>query len=129
MAKLLNQEDYKNITKLLLDIMRTWAISEKVQLAILGNPKDIKERHLSTFSQGKKVFDFDDGLLERAKIIMGINASLDTSYPHNNNYHSIWLKTKMKKFKGKSPLELMVQDLGGMRRVWYYLDCTQTWDD
>lgn len=125
----MNILEQQKITTLLLDIMRSWSISEKVQLAILGNPKDIKERHLASFSQGEKTFEFDENMRERTKIIIGINASLDTSYPHNNNYHSIWLKTKMKKFKGKSPLELMVLDLGGLRRVWYYLDCTQTWDD
>jgi len=123
----LQKEDQQKLTIALLDIMGFWGVKDSIKLSLLGL-KTIKERHLMSYKNGNKCFIFDADLIERSKIILGINSSLATTYPQNSNYHAIWFKTKMKKFKGKTPLELMIKDKKGLKIVWHYLDCTQTWN-
>ena len=81
------------------------------------------------YRRGDKSFDFDEKSIQRTKMILGIYESLSTTYPTNREYASIWMKRSVKKFKYKTPLELMLSGDAGMKRVWHFLDCTQSWRD
>ncbi|MEO1939812.1 DUF2384 domain-containing protein [Candidatus Thioglobus sp.] len=118
-----------NITHQLTQILEQWKLSDQDQIKLLGLPKSFKARHLYLYRRGDKSFDFNDILIKRAKMLLGIYESLGTTYPTNRDYAAIWLKRPVKKFKHKAPLELMLSGEVGMKRVWYFLDCTQSWQN
>ncbi|MBT4315842.1 MAG: DUF2384 domain-containing protein [Candidatus Thioglobus sp.] len=127
-----NQLDDKvkmNITHQLTQILEQWQLNDQDQIKLLSLPKSFKVRHLYLYRRGDKSFDFDEALLQRSKMILGIYESLGTTYPTNKEYAAIWLKRPVKKFKHKAPLELMLSGDTGMKRVWYFLDCTQSWQN
>jgi len=118
-----------NITHQLTQILEQWQLNDQDQIKLLSLPKSFKVRHLYLYRRGDKSFDFDEALLQRSKMILGIYESLGTTYPTNKEYAAIWLKRPVKKFKHKAPLELMLSGDTGMKRVWYFLDCTQSWQN
>ena len=122
-----NQEQAQLLTHQLTQILEYWQLSDQDQAHLLGLPSTFKIRHLYLYRRGDKAFDFDVTLLKRSEIILGIYDALGTTYPTNRDYSSIWLKRPVKKFKHKTPLELMLSGEVGMRRVWHFLDCTQNW--
>lgn len=124
----LDSKQKSSITINLMQILENWQLSDNEQLTLL-NRQDIKPRHLYQYRKGDKIFDFDDDFISRSKMILGIYDSLGTTYPTNSDYGPIWLRRVQKKFKGKTPMELMLSGTSGMKRVWYFLDCTQSWQD
>lgn len=117
------------LTLRLTQIMEGWKLADRDQITLLGLPKSFKARHLYMYRRGDKSFDFDQHSINFAEMILGIHESLNTTYPTNQEYAAIWLKRPVKKFKHKTPLALMLSGEVGMRRVWYFLDCTQNWQD
>ena len=123
-------DDQKNkLTLQLTQIMEQWKLADQDQITLLGLPKSFKARHLYLYRRGDKSFDFDQTSINRSEMILGIHESLGTTFPTNREYASIWLKRPVKKFKRKAPLELMLSGDTGMKRVWFFLDCTQSWKD
>ncbi len=121
-------DDQKNkLTFKLTQVMEQWKLADQDQITLLGLPASIKARHLYLYRRGDKSFDFDQVSINRSEIILGIHESLGTTYPTNREYAAIWLKRPVKKFKHKAPLELMLSGDTGMKRVWHFLDCTQSW--
>ncbi len=123
----LNDDEKKQLTFQLSQILENWKLEDADQLVVLGLENSIKPRHLYMYRRGDKAFEFDDDMMKRAKMILGIYESLGTTFPTNKEYASVWLKRSVKKFKHKTPLELMLSGDTGMNRVWHYLDCTQGW--
>lgn len=124
-----SEDKRKKLTLRLTQIMEFWQLSDQEQITLLGLPKTLKARHLYLYRRGDKTFDFEQNTFERAKMILGIYAALGTTYPTHQEYGSIWLKRSVKKFKHKTPLSLMLSGNTGMKRVWHFLDCTQSWED
>ncbi len=121
-------DDQKNkLTFQLTQVMEQWKLADQDQITLLGLPASIKARHLYLYRRGDKSFDFDQASINRSEMILGIHESLGTTYPTNREYAAIWLKRPVKKFKHKAPLELMLSGDTGMKRVWHFLDCTQSW--
>ncbi len=124
----LSTQDKSSITINIMQILENWKLSDAEQLHLL-NQDEIKSRHLYQYRKGDKVFEFDADFINRSKMILGIHDALGTTYPTNKDYGPIWLRRAQKKFKGKQPIELMLSGTAGMKRVWYFLDCTQSWQD
>jgi len=121
-------EDEKNkLTFQLCQILENWKLEDADQLNILSLEDILKPRHLYMYRRGDKAFDFTNEMAKRTKMILGIDESLGTTFPTNKEYASVWLKRSVKKFKHKTPLELMLSGDSGMNRVWHFLDCTQGW--
>ena len=118
-----------NLTFQLTQVMEQWKLADQDQVALLGLTESIKARHLYLYRRGDKSFDFDQAFINRSEMILGIHESLGTTFPTNREYAAIWLKRPVKKFKHKAPLELMLSGDTGMKRVWFFLDCTQSWMD
>ncbi len=116
-----------NLTLQLFKILENWHLADIEQLKLLDLYGVIKPRHLCLYRNLYKSFDFDERLMKRTEIILGVSESLGTTFPINKEYGTIWLKRPVKKFKYKTPLELMLSGYTGMMRVWYFLDCTQEW--
>ncbi len=125
----MSQQQKNQLTLQLTHIMEAWKLSDQEQVALLGLAQSFKARHLYLYRRGDKSFDFDQYSMARSEMILGIYAALNTTYPTNREYASIWLKRPVKKFKHKAPLALMLSGDTGMRRVWHFLDCTQSWID
>ncbi|WP_190600140.1 antitoxin Xre/MbcA/ParS toxin-binding domain-containing protein [Candidatus Vesicomyidisocius sp. SY067_SCS001] len=123
----LDSKAQSNLILYLFKILENWHLEDIEQLKLLDLHGVIKSRHLRLYRNLYKSFDFDERLIKRTEIILGINESLGTTFPINKEYGTIWLKRPVKKFKHKTPLELMLSGDTGMMRVWYFLDCTQGW--
>ncbi len=126
---IISEQEKKTLTISLISILDSWDISDKDKVTLLALPNDFKTKNLYLFKNGDKVFDYNQNTLNRAEILLGIYDSLGTTYPANRNYGSIWLKRPMKKFDKKTPLELMLSGDIGIKRIWHFLDCTQSWQD
>ncbi|SMN01800.1 hypothetical protein SPONN_98 [uncultured Candidatus Thioglobus sp.] len=120
------EEEYNQLTLRLTQVLEMWKLDDQEQIGLLDLSK-VKPRHLYLYRRGDKSFEFDDNLINRAKMILGIYEALSTTYPTNREYASIWMKRPVKKFNRKTPLELMLSGNTGMKRVWHSLDCTQAW--
>ncbi|QKQ24223.1 DUF2384 domain-containing protein [Candidatus Ruthia endofausta] len=123
----LDDKAQSKLTFQLSQILENWHLEDIEQLKLLGLEEVIKSRHLYLYRRSDKSFDFDEQLAKRTEMILGISESLGTTFPTNKEYGAIWLKRSIKKFKHKTPLELMLSGDTGMTRVWYFLDCTQGW--
>lgn len=126
LAQITDQQK-NQLTFRLTRIMQGWQLTDQEQIDLLNLP--LKPRHLYLYRQSDNSFDFDKSLISRSEIILGIYESLGTTYPGNRGYAVIWLRRPVKKFKHKTPLELMLSGDIGMKRVWHFLDCTQGWRD
>ncbi|SMN16918.1 hypothetical protein CRYPA_559 [uncultured Candidatus Thioglobus sp.] len=123
----LSDDEKNQLTFQLCQILENWKLEDGDQLNILNLVETLKPRHLYLYRRGDKAFEFDNDMIKRAKMILGIDESLGTTFPTNKEYASVWLKRNVKKFKHKTPLELMLSGESGMTRVWHFLDCTQGW--
>ncbi|MBC8493772.1 MAG: DUF2384 domain-containing protein [Candidatus Thioglobus sp.] len=123
----LNEQEQAQLTLQLTQILENWKLEDADQLVLLGLQETIKPRHLYQYRRGDKSFNFDEKTVKRSQMILGIYESLGTTFPTNKEYASVWLKRTVKKFKHKTPLELMLSGDTGMNRVWHFLDCTQGW--
>ena len=124
----MNHQDKINLTFSLMNIMESWKVSDKEQMCLLNLPDSFKARNLYLYRQGDKAFDYTQNMMTCAQMLMGIHAALGTTYPTNQDYGAIWLKRPMKKFDKQTPLALMLSGKTGMRRIWHFLDCTQSWN-
>lgn len=122
----MTQTHNNQLTFNLMQIMGHWKLADQEQINLL-DLQSLKPRHLYLYKRGDKSFDYNESTVRRAQMVLGINESLATTYPTNRDYAAIWLKKKVKKFKYKTPLELMLGGETGMKRVWCFLDCTQSW--
>lgn len=122
----MTQTHNNQLTFNLMQIMGHWKLADQEQINLL-DLQSLKPRHLYLYKRGDKSFDYNESTVRRAQMILGISESLATTYPTNRDYVAIWLKKKVKKFKHKTPLELMLSGETGMKRVWFFLDCTQSW--
>lgn len=124
----ITENDKKTLTISLLNVLESWEITEKEKVILLGLGDSFKARNLSLFKNGEQIFPYNQHILDRAQIILGIYDSLGTTYPTSQGYGCVWLKRPTKKFDKKTPIEIMLSGSVGMKRIWHFLDCTQTWD-
>lgn len=115
------------LTIKIMIVLENWKFEDAEKIDILNIGEKVKPRHLYQYQRGNKSFELDAELIERSEMILGIDAALKTSYPANQNYGQIWMRREQRKFKGKTPIELMLRNKTGMKRVWHFLDCTQSW--
>lgn len=126
MALDLNEQERGRLAQLVMNIFEDWRIDSDDQKALLGLPEKESARTLSRFRQGKPLPDEED-IIERARHVLGIQSSLQRTYPLNANMPKFWLYHRNKALKG-FPLQIMLEEgLPGMHRVWRHLDCTLNW--
>ena len=125
----LSDKDKIEISSSLMAIFEDWKLSDKEQINLLALPQSFKTCHLYSYHNGDKVFHYTSYILARAEALIGIYNALGTTYPTHRAYGTIWLKRPVKKFNHKTPLELMLSGDVGIKRVWHFLDCTQSWQD
>ncbi len=126
--KKISKSDKLHLSVLVMNILENWHLTNTQQIQLLDLSNSIKERHLYLYRKGEQVLNYNQHLLSRIEMIVGIYESLTTTYPAHTDYGKFWLRRPAKKFDQKSPLQLMLSGEIGMRRVWHFLDCTQSWN-
>ncbi len=124
----LSEEDYNiKVTNAVMHIMDQWQLDGEHILSIMALPKNVKVRHLSQFRHDTAFPDTSE-VQERLHHILGIIDALSTSYPTNPKMSLFWMTRASKKFKNRSPIQVMVEDdLEGIIQIRKHLDCSYDW--
>jgi hypothetical protein len=123
----LSEEERIALATLVMSIFEDWELDAEYQKVLLGMEDAVKSRELSRYRHGT-AFPEDQGLIERARHVVGIHQALHRVFPLNTKMPSFWLYTRNRVLKGM-PIEIMVDEgLPGMTRVWSHLDCTVNWE-
>ena len=110
-----------------MEILDGWRLSRDEIVAILALSARTRGRQLDRFRGGAALPD-EAPLLTRAEHIAGIADALRTSFPRNAGIGARWLSTPHRRFRGRAPLALMLEDgVNGLCRVRAELDCSFSW--
>lgn len=116
------------MTQKVMQSLDEWGLSADEQHAVLNLPDSIRSRKLRAFHEETPFPDTPD-VEYRVVRLLGIIDALRTSYPKNPTMGGRWMKTPHKRFKNKSPIQLMLEEGGsGLTAVLAELDCTYAWD-
>lgn len=102
----LDRENADLLGKNFFKICEEYKIDSKDQVIILG------QKHLRTIQNWKKENTIGQtwDVFNRVSLLLGIVKSLNVIYPRNPEIVNEWLHKNRKLFKGKSALELIVED-------------------
>ena len=115
-------------TPLVMEIFKTWRLSNDQIWHILGLEGIAPKRDLRKFNQGMKGLPYTADIATRVEHIIGINAALRTSYPLNAEISASWLRQPHRRFAKTTPLDvIMTQDIDGLTRVRVEVDCAYGW--
>ena len=110
-----------------MEILDGWQLNRDEIVAILALSARTRGRQLDRFRGGEALPD-EAPLLTRAEHISGIADALRTSFPRNAGIAARWLSTPHRRFRGRAPLALMLEDgVDGLCRVRAELDCSFSW--
>ena len=110
-----------------MEILDGWQLNRDEIVAILALSARTRGRQLDRFRDGEALPD-EAPLLTRAEHISGIADALRTSFPRNTGIAARWLSTPHRRFRGRAPLALMLEDgVNGLCRVRAELDCSFSW--
>ena len=120
----LSQERQILLTQKIMQNLDDWGLSAAEQISVLDLPEDMRSRKLRSFRLDMP-FPEDPNVEYR----VGIIDALRTSYPKNPLMGGRWMKTPHKRFKNKTPIQIMLDDgKNGVTAVLAELDCTYAWD-
>ena len=115
------------VTQAVMHTLDDWKLSGDNILTLMALPNKIKVRHLSQF-RNSRAFPDTPQVNERLRHILGIIDALATSYPTNPRMSLFWMTRNSKKFKNRSPLQVIVEDdLDGLISIRKHLDCSYDW--
>ncbi|MFK5984476.1 MAG: DUF2384 domain-containing protein [Pseudomonadota bacterium] len=111
----------------IMAILDNWKLSGEEILSVLSLPDNIKVRHLGQYRKDRALPDTEQ-VNKRVGHIIGITEALHTSYPTNPHMAQFWLNKKTKRFKDKTPLEVITTGgLEGLIDIRKHLDCSYDW--
>lgn len=129
----MNNLDHNNldhnieITQSVMHILDDWKLDGKQILSIMALPEEVKVRHLSQFRNSNSFPDTPE-VNERLRHLVGIIDALATSYPVNPKMSLFWMTRTSKKFQGRTPVQVIVEDgLEGLITIRKHLDCSYDW--
>lgn len=122
----LNLQERERLAVIVMGILDDWELENEIKLKLLGLENTAKGRSLTRFRNGTALPE-DEGLIERAKSLIGIQQSLHMVFPLNHNMPAFWLRNRNKQLKGIPLLIMLEEGVNGMDRVWRLLDCTKNW--
>lgn len=126
-ADIQTDEERIVLSQNVMRILDDWQMDGEHILSILALPKDIKVRHLSQFRKSRAFPDTPE-INERIRHLDGIMQALSTSYPTNPRMSLFWMTKASKKFKNRSPVQVLVEDdLDGLISIRKHLDCSYDW--
>lgn len=114
-------------TKDIMTILDGWGMSAADIVFILALPEKTPTRALRRYRENT-AFPFTADVDERLEHILGITDALRTSYPHNPNMASMWIRQKNTKLNNERPLEIIIeQGLQGLVKIRQHVDCSYDW--
>ena len=122
-------EDDHNIevAQAVMHALDSWKLDGEHILSVMALPENVKVRHLSQFRNTSAFPDIQE-VNERKRHIIGIINALATSYPTNPAMSLFWMTRGSKKFKGRAPIQVIVEDdLEGLITIRKHLDCSYDW--
>jgi len=122
-------EDDHNIevAQAVMHALDSWKLDGKHILSVMALPDKVKVRHLSQF-RNTSAFPDTPEVNERVRHVIGIINALATSYPTNQSMSLFWMTRSSKKFNGRSPIQVIVEDdLEGLITIRKHLDCSYDW--
>lgn len=120
-----SQPEITLLTRQVLQQLEHWELSPEQAVVLLGLTNEIKPRQLQSYRTGLKVLAQTPEHLERMGHIIGIGEALRTTYPFSVAMQMKWLHQVHRRFAGKTPLEIMLQEgLDGLLKVRVELDCS-----
>lgn len=123
----LSLEDRNSLTKAIMNILDTWGMQAAEQVAILDLPEKTPKRMLRRYRDDTPFPDTPE-VMRRLEHIIGIADALRTTYPHNPQMGSIWMRRSNNRFQNKSPLQLIRDEgLDGILKIRTHLDCSFDW--
>lgn len=125
MAEQLSEEDRANLTRVIMSLFDEWRLRSADRMTLLGLA-EARPRELRRYEGGAPFPDERD-LLDRAEHLLAIHDCLRTAYPRSANMASHWLIQANRRLGQRTPLEVMLEGMDGLRRVRGQLDCTQNW--
>ena len=122
-----SEQEKIHISAVTMKILDRWGVTDKDKVKLLGLPAEIRPPSLGKYRDGTP-FPDDPVIWERLQHFAGIDDSLRTSYPPNQNMASIWIQRKHSRFGGRTPLVCMLEDgLIGISAIHMHLDCSYDW--
>jgi len=122
-------EDDHNIevAQAVMHALDSWKLDGEHILSVMALPENVKVRHLSQF-RNTSAFPDTPEVNERIRHVIGIINALSTSYPTNPSMSLFWMTRASKKFKGRAPIQVIVEDkLEGLISIRKHLDCSYDW--
>ena len=125
--QVLSLEDRNSLTKAIMNILDTWGMQAAEQVAILDLPEKTPKRMLRRYRDDTPFPDTPE-VMRRLEHIIGIADALRTTYPHNPQMGSIWMRRSNDRVQNKSPLQLIYDEgLDGILKIRTHLDCSFDW--
>ncbi|MDH5571072.1 MAG: MbcA/ParS/Xre antitoxin family protein [Gammaproteobacteria bacterium] len=116
------------MTQKVMQSLEEWGLSASEQLDVLNLPEGTRSRKLRAFHEETPFPDHPD-VEYRVVRLLGIIDALRTSHPKNPSMGGRWMKTPHRRFKNKTPVQIMLEEGGsGLTAVLAELDCTYAWD-
>ncbi len=123
----LSLEDRQALTRAIINLLDSWGIPDRDQVQMLCLPEGTPVRAIRQYRHDKP-FPDDPALLERVEHIVGIADALRTTYPSNPAMGPIWIRRRVRRLRGRTPLSIMLEDgLNGLVQVRSHLDCSYAW--
>ena len=117
-----------DITRGVMQVLDSWNLDANTMSQVLGLPKT-GARTFAKYREGRQVFPNDPQVLRRCEYVLRIADALRTAYPVNPRMSGRWIHQRQKRFGGRTPISMILQDgETGLAVVLGEVDCTFAWD-
>ncbi len=123
----LSDDERSQLARALMHLFDEWDLDLEQRVALLDLPKDTKARALTRYRNGEPIPDGSE-LLTRAKYLLGIQHSLETTLPMNAAIVQAWPTTENSSLMNRRPLDVMLEHgVEGIKQVYDLLTATDDW--
>lgn len=127
------QKAMSDITVAVMNLLDEWELSSaQIQTVLRLSSKKYGTRSFVKMREGREVLPSDDvDVMRRTKYLLRIADALRTMYPRNPKMSGRWIKQRLRRFGGRTPLQMILDEPdgdGALVAVLSELDCTFSWD-
>lgn len=123
-----SEEQRRALGQAVVHTLDEWGLSADDIITVLALPEDTRTRHVEKYRQGNTALPDDDAIFKRVEHLAGIADALRTTYPLNQKVGLIWLRSPHRRFRRRSPLQVIVDDgIDGLIKVRSEVDCAWSW--
>jgi hypothetical protein len=110
-------EEKAALTRKVLEVLQLWRVEPMAQCQLLGLPDKDAGRRFRRYRAGTPLPDNRE-VWTRVGLLLRIDNAASQLFPHSAFSANLWVTTPSKRFGGRTPLALMLeQGLEGIRRV------------